>query len=1236
MSTKAKNTNKSRKILIILLSILLLVGGLHLYFTQFADKLLENLLVRIIEEVSPEDELSFSKISYHYLEGELIVKDFSLKRSDSTEGFRKKLSFNKLTIKGINPLQLFPGRKLSLRSIELDSPFFDTVEKKKRKEGRKKMLERLYELNVRKIIVRNASMHIQNEKIRDTLRNINFRLSDFQPDSLIEKGGLDYLIRHAELEIGENHFHMDSITVSFSAITDDHGRGMLVENLAFCDEKHKAVLQKLKSRRSLLKWMHHTKSSELELQDVDIDIAMGQRQMDSARHHSLGRLSKWIPGKIIFNKLDLSVYDRNTQIKNKVVELYLNIDFENQDSSNFQKPTQIQIISGPQKWKLSEEEAIDFEQLIFNLAQKSMSLEGANWTGANGSMAGIGKLSLRLDIRFAQRLPNSIFIEKLQLEDAELLLRKSAFSLHMKEINCHIDSVALADLKQHPFKLQKSLKEFSCSGFEYYKEGILKSGKIEYSDKQLIANSLSFKNKDNSLKLSLSDVRIPDIEILGHDSISLGLCRIGSVSAQIRNHASGKTKTALPHISMQALKTNSIELSFADGNKNLQSRISGLNLSSMNLGNKNFLIPAFYFDSLSFQNDSKRLRATTGKLMYSTENQSMNINNIGIGFKNQAGFYVQGDIDNLDAFWAHPPGISHFDAARKIRLNNGKIRIESNGSGSGSVNFHADSLQHKLNKFFNSLILKDFEICFTHKAQSSWNICGSLRQMSVQMKQEQPLQILELTDCRGQSSGAGRDARLKRLYFNAKQELFEIDQLSANAKDLSPSLQELFIELKALRAPGFSIQKDFSPDLRDLFIDSLKLEARLGKNKSKGKTKGNIKKYLPENKLNIRNLSFDIRQESGQEYRMEQLNMNADHLEKHLKSGDYNKIIEQLRFESAGIQFKNKHRLRLYGFEFGNSSLQLDSLLFRPDQDRLAFQKAQIYQTDWTLIRARDIIFGDFSLTDDNGQLRITSDTLKMSGFYLDDYRDKRLPMPTDRYPLLPGEMLDKLPFQLCIGHLETKNAFIAYSEHEKKAVHAGRIFFNEMDIEMLNICNIPERIAENPYLGISTNFKLVGVARADASIRLNLNDPQQHFRMGCYLQAFDMTEMNPVLENLAFLKIHSGKLNSLQFTAKGNKDVATGQMDFLYDNLKIRIIDRKTLKQTFGDNMLAFFANTFVVKKNNPSVLIPREGPMYFKRDNRKSVFNYWAKLIMSGVKTSIGFEKNKTEKKIKNLKSD
>ncbi len=1235
MSTKANNT-KSRKLLIVLLSILLLAGGLHLYFTQFADKLLEKLLVRIIEEVSPDDELSFSKISYHFLESELIVKDFSLKRSDSTEDFRKKLSFKKLTIKGINPLQLFPGQKLSLRSIELDSPYFDAFTKKNRSDGRKKMLERLYELNVRKIIVRNASMNIQNEKIRDTLCNINFRLSDFQPDSLIDKGGLDYLFRHAELEIGDNLFRIDSITISFSAIKDDHGRGILVENLDFRDEKQKAVLQKLKSRRSLLKWMRHTKTSELQLEDVDIDISIGQRKKDSARLHSLGGLSKWIPGKIVFNNLDLSVYNQNTHIKNQLGNLYLSADFNKQDSSVFPKPQQIQIIAGQQKWKLSPEDAIAFEGLNFDLAQKSMSLEGANWTGANGSMAGLDKLSMGVYIRFSEKLPDSIFIEKLQLENAELRLRKSTFSLHMKEINLRIDSFAIADLKQHPIKLQNALKAFSCSDFEYYKEGILKSGKIQYSGKQLLANRLRFKNKDNSLKLNLSDVQIPDIEIFGHDSISLGICRVGSVSAQVRNHSSTKTKTALPHISLQALKTNSIEISFADGSKNLQSRISGLNLSSMGLRNGNLLIPAFYFDSISFQNDSKRLWATTGKLMYSAENQSMNINNIGIGYKNQTGFYVQSDIDKLDAFWAHPLGISHFDAARKIRLNNGKIRIESDGSGSGSGNFHTDSLQYKLNKFFNSLILKDFEICFTHKAQSSWNICGSLRQMSVLLKQNQPLQILELTDCRGQSSGAGRDARLKRLYFNAKQELFEIDQLSANVKGLSPSLQELFIELKALRAPGFSFQKDFSPDLRDLFIDSLKLEARLGKDKSKGNTKGNIKKYLPENKLNISNLYCDIRQESGQEFQMEQFNMNADNLEKHLKSGDYNKIIEQLRFESAGIQFKNKHRLRLYGFDFGNNSLQLDSLLFRPDQDRLAFQKEQIYQTDWTLIRARDINLGVFSLTDENGQLRITSDTLKMSGFYLDDYRDKRLPMPIDRHPLLPGEILKKLPFQLCIGHLETKNAFIAYSEHEKKAAEAGRIFFNELDIEMLNICNIPEQIAENPYLGISTNFKLVGVARADASIRINLNDPQQHFLMGCHLNTFNMTDMNPVLENLAFLRIHSGKLNSLQFSAKGNKDVATGQMDFLYDDLKIRIIDRKTLKQSFGDHMLAFFANTFVVKKNNPTVLIPREGPMYFERDNRKSVFNYWAKLIMSGVKTSIGFEKNKTEKKIKKLKGN
>jgi deoxyhypusine synthase len=64
---------------------------------------------------------------------------------------------------------------------------------------------------------------------------------------------------------------------------------------------------------------------------------------------------------------------------------------------------------------------------------------------------------------------------------------------------------------------------------------------------------------------------------------------------------------------------------------------------------------------------------------------------------------------------------------------------------------------------------------------------------------------------------------------------------------------------------------------------------------------------------------------------------------------------------------------------------------------------------------------------------------------------------------------------------------------------------------------------------------------------------------------------------------------------------------------------------------ILKFAANNFVIRTNNPN----RIGQVYFERDRQRAVFQYWIKMILSGVTTSVGAKSNKKQikKYMKNL---
>jgi hypothetical protein len=61
------------------------------------------------------------------------------------------------------------------------------------------------------------------------------------------------------------------------------------------------------------------------------------------------------------------------------------------------------------------------------------------------------------------------------------------------------------------------------------------------------------------------------------------------------------------------------------------------------------------------------------------------------------------------------------------------------------------------------------------------------------------------------------------------------------------------------------------------------------------------------------------------------------------------------------------------------------------------------------------------------------------------------------------------------------------------------------------------------------------------------------------------------------------------------------------------------------GNILGSFFANTFIIKTNNPRNFFLRKGDIFFERDEKKAIFNYWTKTFLSGVVSSIGATNNK-----------
>ncbi len=121
-------------------------------------------------------------------------------------------------------------------------------------------------------------------------------------------------------------------------------------------------------------------------------------------------------------------------------------------------------------------------------------------------------------------------------------------------------------------------------------------------------------------------------------------------------------------------------------------------------------------------------------------------------------------------------------------------------------------------------------------------------------------------------------------------------------------------------------------------------------------------------------------------------------------------------------------------------------------------------------------------------------------------------------------------------------------------------------------------------------------------------------YRTEGVLGTMPMEPFNSLFRSSASADINSGTIHELKFAFTYNNDRSKGNMNFEYEDLKVSLFDPKG-----GDTkkVKTFLLNTFIVNDQNPDKNGNlKQGEIAFDRDKNKSIFNYWWKSVMSGIK--------------------
>lgn len=318
-----------------------------------------------------------------------------------------------------------------------------------------------------------------------------------------------------------------------------------------------------------------------------------------------------------------------------------------------------------------------------------------------------------------------------------------------------------------------------------------------------------------------------------------------------------------------------------------------------------------------------------------------------------------------------------------------------------------------------------------------------------------------------------------------------------------------------------------------------------------------------------------------------------------------------------------------------DSSIQAINFALTPLVSKYDFGPAKGYQAAWLEINNKSLSFEKVDFLSLINYQYFMAQTLRVSDFSINIFKDKRIPFPEWQLKPLPQTALRKIKFIFNVNKIILEDGFISYQEHAEKASATGEVFFSDLNATILNLTNDSTITSSQPYAKIGATANIFGKGAIKAEFQFDLMNAKNIHTYGIVVNPFDLTEFNRILVPSASVEISSGYNQKIIMMAKADEDYSYGEMKFYYDDLKITLLNRETeTPKGIGNVLGSFFANTFIIKSNNPRNLFLRKGDIFFERDEKKAIFDYWTKTFLSGVVSSIGATNNK--KKIRKMQDE
>lgn len=255
---------------------------------------------------------------------------------------------------------------------------------------------------------------------------------------------------------------------------------------------------------------------------------------------------------------------------------------------------------------------------------------------------------------------------------------------------------------------------------------------------------------------------------------------------------------------------------------------------------------------------------------------------------------------------------------------------------------------------------------------------------------------------------------------------------------------------------------------------------------------------------------------------------------------------------------------------------------------------------------------------------------IKKGSFSLFNNPNKLKKPGVDKLKSFPQIALSKLTTDIRIDTLLVQHLDVAYSEYNKKSYQTGTITFNDTHGRFLNVTNNKAALAKNSICTAQLNTLFLNRGALNVSFIFDLSASDAAYSYKGTLGSMDMEYLNPATMPFAMVKITGGTEKRLDFDIHANSTVNKGRLTFLYNNLKVKLLEPDTTMNGFKGKLIpSLFANIFILKHNNPDKDggVPRSFYITYMRPKDSPFFKTIWHTLLAGIKPSAGLDDKKMQ---------